>query len=63
MTRLRQPERAGARHARRRRRRPVPLEALAWAVKLVGEHADEWLTDLREAMAEVDKLRSEGPEL
>jgi truncated hemoglobin YjbI len=38
-------------------------EALSWAVKLVGEHADSWLRDLREAMQEVDKLRSQGPEL
>ncbi|MCW2811067.1 MAG: hypothetical protein JWP61_1525 [Friedmanniella sp.] len=63
MTRLRQPERqvldtlvdAGVARSR--------SEALSWAVKLVGEHADSWLTDLREAMQEVDKLRSEGPEL
>ena len=38
-------------------------DALAWCVRLVGEHTDEWLTGLREAMAEVDKLRAEGPEL
>ena len=62
MTRLRQPERqvldtlvdAGVARSR--------SEALAWAVKLTGEHADAWLADLREAMSEVDKLRSEGPE-
>jgi hypothetical protein len=36
-------------------------DALAWCVKLVGEHTDEWLAGLREAMAEVDKLRAEGP--
>jgi len=61
MTRLRQPERrvldtlvdAGVARSR--------SEALAWAVKLVGEHADSWLADLRQAMTEVDKLRSEGP--
>ncbi len=61
MTRLRQPERrvldtlvdAGVARSR--------SEALAWAVKLVGEHADSWLADLRNAMTEVDKLRSEGP--
>jgi hypothetical protein len=63
MTRLRQPERqvldtlvdAGVARSR--------SEALAWAVKLVGQHTDEWLTSLRQAMAEVDKLRTEGPAL
>ena len=38
-------------------------DALSWCVRLVGEHADEWLASLREAMSEVDKLRTEGPEL
>jgi hypothetical protein len=38
-------------------------DALAWCVKLVGEHTEEWLTGLREAMSEVDKLRAEGPNL
>jgi hypothetical protein len=63
MTRLRQPERqvldtlvdAGVARSR--------SEALAWAVKLTGEHADTWLSSLRQAMSEVDKLRSQGPEL
>ncbi|PKH38032.1 hypothetical protein CXG46_18265 [Nocardioides alpinus] len=63
MTRLRQPERqvldtlvdAGVARSR--------SDALAWSVRLVGEHADEWLGYLREAMAEVDKLRGEGPAL
>ncbi|MBB5921796.1 hypothetical protein FHR81_002836 [Actinoalloteichus hoggarensis] len=63
MTRLRQSERlvldtlvdAGVARSR--------SEALAWAVRLVGEHADEWLGELREAMAEVEKLRSQGPDL
>ena len=63
MTRLRQDERrvldtlvdAGVARSR--------SEALSWCVKLVGEHTDEWLTNLREAMSEVDKLRAEGPEL
>jgi len=32
-------------------------------VTLVGQHTDEWLQGLRDAMAEVDKLRTEGPEL
>lgn len=61
MTRLRQPERqvldtlvdAGVARSR--------SDALAWSVRLVGQHADEWLGQLRDAMAEVDKLRGEGP--
>jgi len=63
MTRLRQPERAvldtlvDAGVARSR------SDALAWSVRVVGEHADTWLADLREKMAEVDKLRAQGPEL
>jgi hypothetical protein len=63
MTRLRQPERrvldtlvdAGVARSR--------SDALAWSVRLVGQHADEWLGQLRDAMAEVDKLRGEGPTL
>lgn len=63
MTRLRQPERlildtlvnAGVARSR--------SEALAWAVRLVGQHADAWLSDLREAMSKVDELRKEGPDL
>ena len=38
-------------------------EALAWCVRLVGEHSDEWLSGLREAMSEVERLRAEGPSL
>jgi len=63
MTRLRQPERAvldtlvDAGVARSR------SDALAWSVRVVGEHADTWLSDLRDKMAEVDKLRAKGPEL
>jgi hypothetical protein len=63
MTRLRQDERrvldtlvdAGVARSR--------SEALAWCVKLVGEHTDEWLASLRAAMSEVDKLRAQGPDL
>jgi hypothetical protein len=62
MTRLRQPERqvldtlvdAGVARSR--------SEALAWCVRLVGEHADQWLSDLRTAMGAVDELRRRGPE-
>ncbi len=61
MTRLRQPERqildtlvdAGVARSR--------SEALAWCVRLVGEHADTWLADLRSAMGAVDELRRRGP--
>lgn len=63
MTRLRQPERlvldtlvrAGVARSR--------SEALAWAVHLVGEHAESWLDGLRDAMTKVDDLRREGPDL
>jgi hypothetical protein len=63
MTRLRQDERqvldtlvdAGVARSR--------ADALAWCVRLVGEHTDEWLSGLREAMQKVDELRREGPDL
>jgi hypothetical protein len=61
MTRLRQPERrvldtlvdAGVARSR--------SHALAWCVRLVGEHADEWLASLRSAMEEVARVREQGP--
>lgn len=61
MTRLRQPERqvldtlvdAGVARSR--------SEALAWCVKLVGKHSDQWLTELRGALTAVDDLRRRGP--
>jgi hypothetical protein len=62
MTRLRQPERAvldtlvDAGVARSR------SEALAWCVRLVGRHSDEWLASLRTAMTEVERLRAAGPD-
>lgn len=63
MTRLRQPERlvldtlvdSGVARSR--------ADALAWCVRLVGDHADQWLTELREAMTSVDDIRVRGPEL
>ena len=63
MTRLRQPQRqvldtlvdAGVARSR--------SEALAWCVHLVGEHAQEWLGELRNAMNSVDELRKRGPNL
>lgn len=36
-------------------------EALAWCVRLVGEHQGEWIDQLREALTEVERLRAEGP--
>jgi len=35
--------------------------ALAWCVRLVAEHQDEWLKDLNEALEKVKAVRSEGP--
>ena len=61
MTRLRQPERlvldtlVAANVARSR------ADALAWCVRLVGQHTDDWLAGLRSAMEEVDRLRAAGP--
>ena len=63
MTRLRQPERqildtlvdAGVARSR--------SDALVWAIRLVGEHAQEWLGELREAMESVNRLREQGPDL
>ncbi len=61
MTRLRQPQRlvldtlvdAGVARSR--------SEALAWCVRLVGQHEDDWLTELRDAMTAVADVRSKGP--
>jgi hypothetical protein len=38
-------------------------EALVWAVRLVGRHADEWLSELRAAMASVEEVRGRGPQV
>jgi hypothetical protein len=62
MTRLRQSERrvldtlvdAGVARSR--------SDALAWCVRLVGEHSDSWLADLREALRHVEQVRAQGPE-
>jgi hypothetical protein len=61
MTRLRQPQRqvldtlveAGVARSR--------SEALAWCVRLVGQHEEEWLGELREAMGRVADVRTRGP--
>jgi hypothetical protein len=63
MTRLRQPERqvldtlveAGVARAR--------AHALAGCVRLTGEHAEEWLSQLRTAMEQVQEVREAGPDL
>ena len=61
MTRLRQPQRqvldtlveAGVARSR--------ADALAWCVRLVGQHEEEWLTELRDAMTHVADVRDRGP--
>ncbi len=63
MTRLRQPERqvldtlvdAGVARSR--------SDALAWCVRLVNQHAETWLAELRGAMSSVEELRRRGPEI
>jgi hypothetical protein len=62
MTRLRQPERqvldtlvaSGVARSR--------SDALAWCVRLVGEHTDDWLERLRAAIDDVERIRAEGPD-
>jgi hypothetical protein len=62
MTRLRQAERrvldtlvdAGVARSR--------SDALAWCVRLVGEHEESWLGQLREALRRVEEVRAEGPQ-
>jgi hypothetical protein len=61
MTRLRQSERqvldtlvdAGVARSR--------SDALAWCVRLVGEHSGTWLAELRTALRKVEQVRAEGP--
>jgi hypothetical protein len=62
MTRLRQPERqvldtliAGG-VARSR------SDALAWCVRLVQRHTDDWLTELRTSLEQVQRVRAQGPD-
>jgi len=63
MTRLRQSERqvldtlvdAGVARSR--------ADAVAWSVKLVGQHTEAWLAELRQAMDSVDDLRAKGPQI
>ncbi|MFE6909046.1 hypothetical protein [Streptomyces erythrochromogenes] len=63
MTRLRQSERqvldtlvAGG-VARSR------ADALAWCVRLVGRNTDSWLTDLRDSLDQVGRVRAQGPDV
>ena len=61
MTRLRQPQRmvldtlvdAGVAKSR--------SDALAWCVRLVGQHEGDWLAELRQAMESVADVRGRGP--
>jgi hypothetical protein len=61
MTRLRQPQRrvldtlvdSGVARSR--------SEALAWCVRLVGRHTEDWLAELRTAMESVERVRRTGP--
>lgn len=63
MTRLRLPERrvldtlidAGVARSR--------SDALAWCVRLVATHEDDWLRELRDAFAGVERVRASGPQL
>ncbi|MGH8928707.1 MAG: hypothetical protein ACRDWH_10180 [Acidimicrobiia bacterium] len=36
-------------------------EALAWCVRLVRQHEEAWLSDLREALSKVEEVREQGP--
>jgi hypothetical protein len=62
MTRLRQSERrvldtlvdAGVARSR--------SDALAWCVRLTGEHTDAWLAELRDALRRVEEVRAQGPQ-
>ncbi|RAG83865.1 hypothetical protein DN069_19865 [Streptacidiphilus pinicola] len=62
MTRLRQPERqvldtlvaAGVARSR--------SDALAWCVRQVGDNAETWLGDLRDALRHVQDVRRQGPD-
>lgn len=61
MTRLRQPERqvldtlvdAGVARSR--------SDALAWCVRLVGQHEGDWLQQLRTTLVAVHEARADGP--
>src|SRR5438270_1971585 len=62
MTRLRMPERkvldtlvaAGVARSR--------ADALSWCVRLVGQHEEGWINELRDALVRVKEVRAEGPQ-
>ena len=62
MTRLRMPERkvldtlvaAGVARSR--------ADALSWCVRLVGQHEEGWISELRDALVRVKEVRAEGPQ-
>ncbi|MET9731105.1 hypothetical protein ABZZ79_10700 [Streptomyces sp. NPDC006458] len=62
MTRLRQSERqvldtlvaSGVARSR--------SDALAWCVRLVRRHTDDWLTELRDSLEHVQEVRGRGPD-
>lgn len=37
-------------------------DALAWCVRLVGQHLDDWLQELRDALVHVEEVRRRGPD-
>jgi hypothetical protein len=37
-------------------------EALAWCVRLVGENEGSWISDLRSAFEQVERVRAQGPD-
>lgn len=37
-------------------------EALAWCVRLVGKHQEEWIEELRKALVAVEEVRRKAPE-
>lgn len=63
MTRLRQPERevldtlvaSGVARSR--------SDALAWCVRLVQRHTDDWLGELRDSLEHVQRVRAQGPDV
>ncbi|MEP9384973.1 hypothetical protein [Nocardioides sp. KR10-350] len=62
MTRLRQPERqvldllveSGVARSR--------SDALGWCVRLVQQHSEDWLAELRESLEHVRRVRDRGPD-
>lgn len=61
MTRLRLPERSVLDTLVESGVARTRSDALAWCVRLVGEHESEWLQELRDALVHVQEVRAEGP--